>query len=310
VTAPVSGGPRRSGSQVEVQVGGRTLRLSNLEKVLWPEVGFTKGGLIDYYARIAPAMLPHLTGRPLTLRRWPNGVDGSSFFEKNCPSHRPDWVKTVEMGDVSYCEVDEPAALVWLANLASIELHPTLARAPRLDRPTAMVFDLDPGAPADVTTCARVAVLLRQRLAGMELKAWVKTSGSKGLQLYVPLNSETSYEHTKPFSHTLAEQLEREHRDLVVSTQERNRRRGKVLIDWSQNTASKTTVAVYSVRAVATPSVSVPLTWDEVEALASGGDPGRVRFTPAGALARVAEVGDLMAPVLEVRQQLPAGDLL
>ena len=289
----------------EVEVGGRSLRLSNLDKVLWPATGFTKGDMIDYYARAAPVLLPHITGRPLTLKRFPNGVEGTSFFEKNCPSHRPDWVPTITMGDVAYCSIDEPAALVWLANLAAIELHPTLAGEPDLGCPRAVVFDLDPGAPADVVTCGRVALLVRDLLDRLGLAALVKTSGSKGLQVYVPLNTQADYASTRDFALAVAQLLERAHPELILTTQERRLRPGKVLIDWSQNADFKTTVAVYSLRAREEPSVSMPVTWDEVEAAVEGGKGDGLRFGPAGALERVAERGDLMAPVLDIEQRLP-----
>jgi bifunctional non-homologous end joining protein LigD len=289
-------------------VGGRTLRLSNLDKVLWPETGFTKGQLIDYYARVADIMVPHLQGRPITLRRWPNGVEAASFYEKNCPSHRPPWVNSVRMGDVNYCLLDEPATLVWTANLAAIELHPSLATATNLDAPTSVVFDLDPGPPADVLSCARVALLVRQVLGSLGLELWPKTSGSKGLQLYVPLNSGASYSQTKPFAHALARLLEREHPDLIVSVMERSKRRQKVFIDWSQNTASKTTVAVYSVRALPQPNVSTPVAWDELEAAVAGHDAAALRFDPDEVLKRVERSGDLHQPVLELRQELPRLD--
>jgi bifunctional non-homologous end joining protein LigD len=293
------------GAGTTVRVEGRELSLSNLDKELWPGTGFTKGDMIDYYARIAPVMLPHLTGRPITLRRFPNGVDGGSFFEKNCPSHRPGWVETQPMGDVNYCLVEEPATLVWLANLAAIELHPTLARAPELERPTAVVFDLDPGPPAGVLTCARVALLLCRTLETLGLRSWVKTSGSKGLQVYAPLNADVTYDQTKPWSAALARLLERAHPDLVVSSQEKSIRRGKVLIDWSQNTASKTTVSVYSLRARPRPTASTPVAWDEVDDALAAGDAERLVFEAGETLARVADDGDLMAPVLEVTQELP-----
>jgi bifunctional non-homologous end joining protein LigD len=297
-----------SPANTEVQVGERTLRLSNLDKVLWPETGFTKGQLIDYYARIAEVMVPHLQGRPITLRRWPNGVEAASFFEKNCPSHRPPWVEAVHMGDVNYCLLDEPAALVWVANLAAIELHPGLATDADLEAPTAVVFDLDPGPPADVLTCARVALLVRQVLGSLGLQLWPKTSGSKGLQLYLPLNSGATYAQTKPFAHALARLLEREHSDLVVSGMERSKRRKKVLIDWSQNTASKTTVAVYSVRALPQPSVSTPVTWDELDDALAADDADALRFGPDEVLDRVRGLGDLHRPVLDVAQELPRLD--
>jgi bifunctional non-homologous end joining protein LigD len=292
-------------AEVQVRIGDRALKLSNLDKVLWPAAGFAKGELIDYYARVAPAMLPHLAGRPITLRRYPNGVDGPSFFEKNCPSHRPAWVPTVQMGDVSFCLLEEPAALVWVANLAAIELHPSLAARADLERPTSMVFDLDPGPGADVLTCATVAVLLRDALESLSLTSLVKTSGSKGLQLYVPLNTEVTYQETRPFSLALAQVLERSRPDLVVTTQDKTMRPNKVLIDWSQNSSFKTTVAVYSVRARPRPTVSTPLAWDEVDSALAGGDPEALVFEAPQVLDRVERLGDLMAPVLERRQELP-----
>jgi bifunctional non-homologous end joining protein LigD len=293
----------------EVTVGGHTLKLSNLDKVLWPETGFTKGQLIGYYARVAAVMVPHVRDRPITLRRWPNGVDASSFYEKNCPSHRPPWVDSVRMGDVNYCLLNEPATLVWTANLAAIELHPSLATAADLESPTAVVFDLDPGPPADVLTCARVALLVREVFERLGLRVWPKTSGSKGLQLYLPLNTGATYAATKPFAHALARLLERSHPDLVVSVMERSRRKEKVFIDWSQNTASKTTVAVYSVRALPQPSVSTPVTWDELDDALAGGDVGALRFDPDQVLDRIGRLGELQAPVLEVEQELPPLDL-
>jgi bifunctional non-homologous end joining protein LigD len=292
-------------ASVEVQIGDRTLKLSNLDKVLWPEAGFTKGQLIDYYARIAPVMVPHVADRPITLRRYPNGVDGQSFFEKNCPSHRPAWVPTIKMGDVSFCLLEEPAALVWVANLAAIELHPSLARGEDLERPAAIVFDLDPGPGADVLTCARVGLLLREALSSLSLTSLIKTSGSKGLQLYVPLNTPVTYKETKPFSLALAQVLERAHPDLVVTTQDKSVRPNKVLIDWSQNTSFKTTVSVYSVRARPRPTVSTPVTWDEIESALDAGDPDELVFEAPAVLERVEQLGDLMAPVLELEQGLP-----
>jgi bifunctional non-homologous end joining protein LigD len=302
----VAGSPK-SGARgaTVVTVGEREMSLSNLDKVLWPATGFTKGQMIDYYARVAPYMVPHLAGRAITLRRWPNGVASGSFFEKNCPKHRPSWLPTVEMGDIAYCCLDEPAALVWTANLAAIELHPTLAAAPDLDRPTFVVFDLDPGAPADVVTCARLALIIRDALDRMGLAVWAKTSGSKGLQLYLPLGGTATYAQTRDFSQALANLLARVHPDLVVTTQDRSVRPGKVLIDWSQNVQSKTTVAVYSLRALEPPGVSTPVSWEEVAAAADGGDAEQLRFSPGQLLERVEAHGDLMAPILEVVQELP-----
>ncbi|MDQ6838535.1 MAG: non-homologous end-joining DNA ligase [Actinomycetota bacterium] len=291
-------------SATEVTVGGRRLKLSNLDKVLWPVTGFTKGQVIDYYAGVAPALLTHLRRRPVTLRRWPNGVDAKSFYEKNCPSHRPEWVPTITMGEVAYCSVEEEATLVWLANLAAIELHPTLARDGG-HHPTALVFDLDPGAPADVLTCAQVALILRDILADLGLDSWVKTSGSKGLQLYAPLDGGASYDQTKPWSHALARHVESQHPKLVVTTQEKAVRRGKVLIDWSQNTESKTTVSVYSLRAGERPGVSTPLTWTEVGRALEADDGGLLRFTPDDVRQRLDDHGDLFAAVAEGGQALP-----
>jgi bifunctional non-homologous end joining protein LigD len=296
---------------VEVEIAGRTLRLSNLDKLLWPPGertdGFTKGSMIDYYARIAAVLVPHLQGRPVTRVRYPNGVTGASFFEKNCPTHRPAWAETIRLGDVEYCAVEEVATLVWLANLAAIELHPSLAAVPHLDRPTAAVFDLDPGAPADVLTCARVALDLRDVLQSLGLRSWVKTSGSKGLQVYVPLNGDAPYDVVKPWSFALARVLQRAQPDLVLTSQDRAARAGKVLIDWSQNSESKTTVSVYSLRARERPTVSTPVTWEELSAALDARDPEALRFETAAVLERVERLGDLMAPVLTVTQELPAG---
>jgi bifunctional non-homologous end joining protein LigD len=293
-----------------VTIEGREMKLSNADKPLWPahapgRHGFTKGQMVDYYTKIAPVMVPHLAGRAITLRRWPNGIGAASFFEKNCPSHRPDWMPTVTMGDVAYCLMEEPAALVWTANLASIELHPTLARAPDLEAPDFVVFDLDPGPPADILTCAQVALLLRAILDRLSLPSWIKTSGSKGLQVYVPVAASTGYERTRTFAHLMARIVEQSHPDLVVTRQERAARPGKVLIDWSQNAASKTTICVYSLRPWDTPSVSTPVTWDEIDAALSTGDPASLRFGPDAVLDRVSSQGDLMAPVLDAGPALP-----
>jgi bifunctional non-homologous end joining protein LigD len=301
----LSGPVKAAGSDGAVQVGGRTVAVSNLDKVLWPVTGTTKGEMIGYYTRIAPVLVPHLAGRAITMKRYPNGVEGNFFYEKNCPSHRPPWAQTVRMGDVSYCLVEEPATVVWTANLAAIELHPTLAAQPDLGSPTCVVFDLDPGAPADVLSCARVAVLLRELMAQLGLACWVKTSGSKGLQVYVPLNSGATYASTAPFAKAVAQLLEGRHPDLVLSYQLRAARAGKVLIDWSQNAASKTTVSVYSMRARPQPTVSTPLIWDEVESALSSGEAGALSFDWRQVLERVRLHGDLMAEVLDHKQELP-----
>jgi bifunctional non-homologous end joining protein LigD len=267
---------------------------------MYPAIGFTKGQVIDYYTRVAAAVLPHLRGRPLTLKRYPNGVEGEYFYEKNCPSHRPEWVKTEHVGGIDYCLCDDLATLVWTANLADLELHPSLSLAKRIEYPTAMAFDLDPGEPAGLLECREVALRLRETLGRLGLDCFPKTSGSKGLQVYVPLNSgAVTYEHTKPLSHALARHLEGEHPKLVVSSQKKELRRGKVLIDWSQNDEKKTTVGVYSLRARERPTVSTPLRWEELE------DPDALVFEASDVLERVEEHGDLFAPVAELRQELP-----
>ncbi|MGQ0742743.1 MAG: non-homologous end-joining DNA ligase [Acidimicrobiales bacterium] len=291
---------------VEVEVGGRQLRLSNLDKVLYPAHGFTKGQVIDYYARVAPVLLPHLAGRPVTRKRWPDGVEGEGFYEKNCPRHRPDWVATLTVQTrreaVEFCMVDSVAALVWLANLAALELHPSLSAAPELDQPSLLVFDLDPGPPAAMAHCARLALILSEFLARYGLSAVPKTSGSKGLQVYVPLNSPATYAQTSAFALAVARHLENAHPDLVVSNMTKAVRTGKVLVDWSQNSASKTTVSVYSLRARATPTVSTPVRWDEVEAAAGGCD---LSFGADQVHDRIQSQGDLFAPALSLVQTLP-----
>jgi bifunctional non-homologous end joining protein LigD len=288
--------------RVEVGVEGRRLSLSNLGKVLYPAVGFTKGEVIDYYTRVSAAVLPHLRDRPLTLKRYPNGVEGQYFYEKNCPSHAPDWVRKEEVGGIAYCVCDDLPTLVWLANLADLELHPSLSLAEDIDRPTVMAFDLDPGEPAGLAECCEVALLLRDALGQIGLDSYAKTSGSKGLQVYVPLNTEVDYDHgTKRLSQALARHLEAQHPKLIVSTQKKELRTGKVLIDWSQNDEHKTTVAVYSLRARERPTVSTPLLWEEVER----GDADALVFDAADVVERVNEHGDLFAPVIEQEQRLP-----
>lgn len=293
-------------SAVDVEVDGRRLRLTNLEKVLWPATGFTKGQLIDYYQAVAPVLVPHLAGRALTLRRFPNGVDGQSFYEKNAPPHRPPWFEVVHMDGVDYCEVSERAGLCWVANLAAIELHPTLARAPDFDRPDHLVFDLDPGPGTDLLTCIEVGCWLRGHLDQLGLCSYAKTSGSKGLQLYVPLRAGVTYDQTRSFAHRLAELVEGEHPEVVVTTQRRAARKNRVLIDWSQNAAFKTTVAVYSVRARQRPSVSIPVRWDELEEALEDRRTEQLVWDPSSARARIEEVGDLMAPLLEPGAALPS----
>jgi bifunctional non-homologous end joining protein LigD len=307
-------------SNVEVELEGRRLKLSNLDKVLYPGSAFTKGQVIDYYVRVSSALLPHLHRRPLTLKRYPNGVDAGFFYEKQCPSHRPDWVHTVEIPSertkgktVNYCMADDLPTLAWLANLAAIELHPLLARADGEDngsryavnQPTMVAFDLDPGSPADVTTCAQVACWLREVLDELGLASFPKTSGSKGLQVYVPLNTPHTYEDTKPFAHAMARLLEKHHPDHALEKMDKGLRRGKVLIDWSQNHITKTTICAYSLRARPEPTVSTPISWEEVERGRDTDGAQRLHFEADDVLERLERSGDLFAPVLELEQHLP-----
>jgi bifunctional non-homologous end joining protein LigD len=292
-----------------VEVDGRELKLSNLDKVLYPEVGFTKGEVIDYYARIAPVLLTHCADRFVTRKRYPNGVDEKPFFEKNCPKHKPDWVGLNEYhgsdGDISFCSIDSVAAVVWLANLAALELHTSMSRVDDFNTPTMVVFDLDPGEGVDVLGCAEVGLWLREIFEHLGLESVIKTSGSKGLQAYVPLNTKATHDEASDFAHGLAQLLESEHPDRVVSLQRRDLRGGKVLVDWSQNSRHKTTVCVYSLRARAHPTVSTPVTWDEVTAALHAGDPSMLVFETADVLDRVTSMGDLWEPTLTVKQRLP-----
>src|SRR6266571_7936560 len=294
-----------------IEIQEKTLKLTNLDKVLYPATGFTKRQVIDYYARIAPLLLPHLKGRALTLKRYPNGVDSKFFYEKNAPQHRPDWVKTVPVWSggnnrtMYYVEAADLPTLIWLANLAAIELHPSLALAKDVSCPTMMVFDLDPGPPANIVQCCQVAFWLREIFEHFNLQSFPKTSGSKGLQIYVPLNTKTSYDETKPFAHALARLLESEHRHLVVSDMKKAVRVNKIFVDWSQNDGHKTTISVYSLRARQRPTVSTPVTWEEVERALKKKDAGLLVFESHQALERVEKMGDLFAPLLKLKQKLP-----
>jgi bifunctional non-homologous end joining protein LigD len=296
---------------VEVNAGGRTLKLTNLDKVFWPEVGFTKGQMIDYYTRIAPALLPHLKDRPLTLKRYPNGVDGEMFYEKNCPAHRPPWIDTAKVWSggnnrwMYYCLVQDLPSLVWVAQLGTIELHTSLSLAPKLPQPRMLVFDLDPGPPATIVECCEVAQWLRAWFQERNMQSFCKTSGSKGLQMYVPLNTPVDYEQTKLISRGLGQLFEREQPDRVVYMQRKTLREGRVLIDWSQNDEYKTTVSVYSLRARARPTVSTPVTWEEVERCFEARDPDLLVFASPQVLERVESQGDLFEPVLTLKQKLP-----
>jgi bifunctional non-homologous end joining protein LigD len=294
-----------------VEIEGKRLSLTNLDKVLYPATGFTKGQVIDYYARIAPVLVPHLAGRPLTLKRYPEGVDKEYFFEKNATKHRPDWVKTAPIWsdgnqrNINYILCSDLATLVWIANLASIELHPSLSLAKDIASPRSMVFDLDPGAPADMVQCCQVGMWLREIFEHFGLRSFPKTSGSKGLQIYVPLNTPTSYEATKTFAHALARLLENEHRELVVSDMKKQLRVGKVLVDWSQNDEHKTTISIYSLRAREHPTVSTPVKWEEVEQALKKKDAALLVFEAGQVLDRVGKMGDLSEPILTLKQKLP-----
>ena len=290
-----------------LEFAGRSLKLSNYNKVLFPETGFTKGDLIEYYAAVAEAALPHLRDRALTLKRYPSGVDKPHFYEKNSPTHRPAWVPTAEIGGVSYTLCQEPATLVWLANLADIELHTSLANARAPDRPSLLVFDLDPGPPAGLVECSQVALVLRGLFDALGLVSVVKTSGSKGMQVYLPIDPDTvTYEQTKPFAKQVAELLEARLPELVVSRMTKTLRAGRVFVDWSQNDDHKTTVTVYSVRALASPGVSTPLKWEEVSDCLDAGDPARLVFSPHQVLERIDTHGDLFEEAATIRQALPA----
>jgi bifunctional non-homologous end joining protein LigD len=297
--------------KAQLVVEGRKLSVSNLDKILYPKVGFTKGQVIDYYIRVAPVLLPHLKDRPLTMKRYPDGVGGEFFYEKNCPDHRPKWVQTARVWSESndrimnYCLVQDLPTLVWAANLADLELHTSLSRKNKIERPTMMVFDLDPGAPADIVQCCQVGLWLRDLLGQMKLKSFAKTSGSKGLQIYVPLNTAVTYDQTKNLSLALAQYLEREHADLVTSNMSKAVRKGKVFVDWSQNDEHKTTICVYSLRAREEPTVSTPVAWNEVENCLKKKKADLLRFRSDQVLARVEKRGDLFEPVKELKQKLP-----
>ncbi len=295
---------------IELEIEGHRIPVSNLGKVLYPEIGFTKGDVIQYYRDIAPVLLPHLRNRALTMKRYPDGVGKFFFYEKNCPTYRPKWVRTAPVyshgrgATMHYCLANNLASLVWMANLADLELHTSLALKTSLDRPTVMVFDLDPGEGSDILDCARIAFWLREKFEARQLESFPKTSGSKGLQVYVPLNTPATFELTKATARQLGDEIVREHPEAAVTKMLKALRKNKVLIDWSQNDAYKTTVSVYSLRATPHPQVSTPLTWDEVETLAQAGDPDAFRFSPAAVLERVKRHGDLFAPVLTLKQKL------
>jgi bifunctional non-homologous end joining protein LigD len=298
-------------NKAELVVEGKKLSVSNLDKVLYPKAGFTKGQVIDYYIRIAPVLLPHLQDRPLTMKRYPNGVDKEFFYEKNCPLHRPKWVKTAKVWSernnrmMDYCLAQDLPTLVWAANLADLELHTSLAKKKDVAKPTMMVFDLDPGVSADIVQCCQVGLWLRDLLAKMKLKSFTKTSGSKGLQVYVPLNTPVAFDQTKDLSRALAQYLEHEHPDHVTSNMSKTVRKGKVFVDWSQNDEHKTTVCVYSLRAKEEPTVSTPVSWDEVANCLKKKKADLLQFRCEKTLQRVEKHGDLFAPVEKLKQRLP-----
>lgn len=293
---------------VEVEIEGRTVRLSNLDKTLYPS-GFTKAEVVDYHARIAPWIIPHLTGRCLTFRRYPDGTDQDGFFEKRCPSHRPEWVPVAlgpgdRRGGIEYCRIEEPAAMVWAANLAAIELHAPMALAVDLETPRALVFDFDPGPQTSIVDCCQVALGVRDVLDSVGLVGFCKTSGSKGLQMYVPLNTPgATHAGAADFALAVGQLMERQLPGRVTTVMAKAARTGKIFVDWSQNAYHKTTIAPYSLRARPTPTVSTPVTWSEVDDCARSGV--ELRFEAADVLARVDERGDLFGAVLETEQELP-----
>jgi len=299
-------------SATSVKIGRTQVNLSNLEKVLYPEVGFTKGQVIEYYLKMSSAIVPQVKNRPLTLKRYPNGVDGMMFYEKRCPPHAPPWIKQVtvtsgrEDGKLSYCVIDSPASLVWVANLASLELHTLLFTGQKLYQPTWMVFDFDPGPPAGVLECIPIAFKVRDTLQKLGLNSFIKTSGGKGLHMVVPLNTTVTFEQTKGFSNAIARMMERDDPDHVTSNMKKDLRKGKIFIDWSQNDEHKTTVAVYSLRARNEPTVSTPVEWDELTTALKKKDANRLKFLAPDVIKRVDKIGDLFEPVLKLKQKLPS----
>ncbi len=296
------------GNKATLDIGGTKVDVSNLDKVFYPKTGFTKGEVIDYYVRVSGALLPHLKDRPISLKRYPDGVEGFFFYEKQCPAHSPKWVRTTLVpksnGEtIDYCMLNDLPTLVWAINLADLEMHTFLHKAPKIARPTTLAFDLDPGPPADILLCCKVALWLKAIFDKLGLQSFPKTSGSKGLQVYVPLNTPVTYEKTKAFAHAIAELLENHAPDIVISRMQRKLRPGKVFVDWSQNDDGKTTVTAYSLRAKDHPTVSTPVTWKEVETAVKKSK--RLSFETKDVLKRIAKHGDLFEPVLELKQKLP-----
>lgn len=297
-------------ARVWVGIEDRKVALKNLDKVMYPTSGMTKAEVIDYYRQVAPFMLPHLEGRPVVMKRYPDGVAGDAFYEKECPAYRPDWMETVrlrgeEKPHTDYCVFGEMAALIWAANLASLELHTLLSRREDLDCPTALALDLDPGAPADIFDCIRVALPLRETLRTMGLESFPKLSGGKGLHFFVPLNTPVTFDDTRQFAETVARTFEARAPEMVTSRMFKSARRGKVLIDWSQNDYHRTTIAPYSLRGRECPTVSMPVTWEELEEALDREDRCALVFECERALERVGKAGDAFRPVLELKQRLP-----
>jgi bifunctional non-homologous end joining protein LigD len=294
-----------------LKVDGRVVDITNPGKVLYPKSGTTKAQVIDYHIQVAPALLPHMRDRPVSMKRYPDGVEAGYFFQKEAPVHRPEWMKTFPVpsdrkGSINYLLCNDLPSLVWLANAADLELHTFMHRVPKVGQPTMMVFDLDPGLPANAIDCCKVALWLRDDLRALGLKAWPKVSGGKGVQMHVPFNVPgITYEHTGGIAKVMAQLLERDHPKEVTSVMRKDLRGGKVFIDWSQNNEHKTTVCVYSLRAQPTPTVAAPLTWAEVEEGADAKDPATLRFSPQDVLTRIEDHGDLMEPVLTTKQKLP-----
>jgi bifunctional non-homologous end joining protein LigD len=295
-------------SAESISIGGRRVSVSNLDKSLYPS-GFTKGQVIDYYARVAPAMLPHLQGRAVTWKRYPNGTDQQFFFEKRCPSYAPQWVDQAEVVGsttrVSHCVVNDLPTLIWAANLAALEFHVPMARVEKPDRPTAVVFDFDPGAPATLIDCLKLGLRVQKILADRGLECFPKTSGGKGLHLYVPLNTATTMEKTKAFARAMADELVRLDPEHVTANMSKALRAGKIFVDWSQNDPQKTTVCAYSLRALESPSVSTPVSWDEVRSAVKAKKPERLRFTPEQVLKRLEKNEDPFQTVEKLKQKLP-----
>lgn len=296
----------------QLNIEGHTLELSNLDKLMFPQSGFTKADVIDYYIRISKYLLPHVHKRAITLKRFPNGIEGDYFYEKDKPRHTPDWIETFaiprkkDKAKIDYVMISNLATLIWTANLANLEIHTFLARVPKIKQPTFVVFDLDPGSPADILSCAQVALWLREILEKMELKCCVKVSGSKGIQIYVPLNTQTDFEVTSEFALTIARKLEELQPSRIVSKMAKELRNGKVFIDWSQNSDFKTTVCVYSLRASReTPYVSVPLKWNELQRALAKNSIDALYFEPEAAIQRAERFGDLFGTVLELKQKFP-----